>query len=101
MEMNVGLLYRSFQRALLLNIPESVKVISFEQINSKKIEMWVVSNRELDEEGRDHLFSAAVEVEGDFHDDTVCDVHFFVSSEVFSHVPKLKNVVFAMADPGT
>ena len=67
-------LYRSFQRALLFNIPAGVRMISFARTNVSRIDVQVVSGVDLDPEARDFIFSAAGEVEGDFVDAITCKV---------------------------
>lgn len=97
MDDNIGMLYRSFQRALLFNIPEGVRLISFEQKSDSEIEVLVCSAFELGDEAVENIFEAAGEVEGDFPIDVNCDVRFFVGTGKIDNLPKLKHLVFAMA----
>jgi hypothetical protein len=97
MNVEKGLLYRAFQRALLFNIPRGTRVISFAYKNDKEIRVLVVSDADFNQEDRDHIFTAVGEVVGDFLDLTSCHVDFLTSDGPIDELPTLKNVVFAMA----
>jgi hypothetical protein len=97
MNIDIGLLYRSFQRALLFNVPRKVRVISFSHSQDKCVEILVVSEAELDQEAKDHIFTAAGEVEGDFVGLFPCKVTFEVSNEPAEALRMLDHVVFAAA----
>lgn len=97
MSIEKGLLYRAFQRALLFNIPRGTRMISFAHKNDKEIHVLVVSDADLNQEERDHIFTAAGEVVGDFVDLMSCHVDFLTSDNPIDELPMLENVVFAMA----
>ena len=72
-------LYRSFQRALLFNIPSKVKLIFFSTESSDldiEVTMYVISNQHLTDDEKDFLFAASGEVEGDFEEINNCKVVF-------------------------
>jgi adenylate cyclase len=98
MKSNIGMLYRSFQRALLYNIPAGVRTISFEQKDSGDLEIWVNTATELDADARQYIYSATGEIEGDFSEINYTEVKFFVATEEIDSLKNLKHLVFAMAE---
>jgi len=97
MNIDIGLLYRSFQRALLFNVPRKVRLISFSITQEHFIEILVVSEMDLDQEAKDHIFTAAGEVEGDFVGLFPCKITFEVSNKPAEAFRMLDHVVFAAA----
>ena len=88
----------SAQRALLFNIPLSVRLI-FVELNSKNIlQMLVYSDQDLSEEERDLLYSAAGEIEGDFVEIEDSDVEIIISKKSYEDIKKLESLVFARAE---
>lgn len=96
-KVDVGMLYRSFQRALLFNIPHGVRSISFDSCAKNELEMLVVCDKELDDDARDFLNGAAGEVEGDFAEVAVCHVRLVIDCGVIDDAPRYQHMVFAMA----
>lgn len=96
-KVDVGLLYRSFQRALLFNIPHGVRLISFDSCANNELEMLVVCDRELDADAKDFLNGAAGEVEGDFSEVAVCHVRLVIDCGIIDDAPRYQHMVFAMA----
>ena len=94
-------LYRSFQRALLFNIPSKVKLIFFSTESSDldiEVTMYVISNQNLTDDEKDFLFAASEEVEGDFEEINNCKVVFIVSNNEFKYDKKYGNLIFALAE---
>lgn len=98
MKIDIGMLNRSFQRALLFNIPHGVRLISYEQKNEFEIEMLVICERELNKDEKDYLYSASGEIEGDFIDIKICNVKFIVNTNIIDNIETMKHIVFAMAE---
>lgn len=96
MKIDETFLKLSAQRALLYNIPPTVRQISVDVSRGPLIHALVCSSFELNEDDLESIYSAFGEICGDFPDPEIdSDISFRVDSGDIMKIPRLPILLFS------